>query len=219
MDLKIEHTLIHLFIIDAGLADTSGKWGGRLTFVSPEQTGGKEVSYVDEQGTLQDYAPTPVSAAGFEISGSNRLPTPKINFANVDGAMSDLSRDFDDLIGFKLIRIRTYSNFLYSIDGVTQSSYDPNAHFTPEVWYFNRKIDETKLGVTYELASVFEVEGMKLPGRRMYPNFCPFKYKGPECAYTGSQTSCPKTLQACQDRFGSLGQDLRFGGFPTAVNG
>lgn len=217
MALK-EDALIHLFIIGSGRSGLFQQWGGRLNFVSPEQTGGAEVEYVNDLGNVVTYFPTPVSAGGFEISGSNKLPTPKISFANVDGSMTDLNRDFDDLIGFKLIRIRTYGKFLKSVDRVPQNSYDPIAHFTPDIWWFQRKLDETKLGVTYELASVFDVEGISLPNRRLYTNHCPFAYKGPDCQYTGAQATCGKTLQDCQDRFGAQGLDLRFGGFPTTQN-
>lgn len=217
MALK-EDTLLNLFIIDVGKSGLTSAWAGRLNIVSPEQTGGVKVEYVNEAGAVVTYTPTPVAAAGFEISGSNKLPTPKIQFANIDGGATDLARDFDDLIGFKLIRIRTYAKYLKSIDGVDNSTYDAQAHFTPDTWWFQRKIEETKRGVTYELASVIDVEGMRLPNRRIYTNHCSFVYRGPECGYTGSQATCGKTLADCQARFGGLGQDLRFGGFPTTQN-
>ena len=131
----------------------------------------------------------------------------------MDGAFTDLNTDFDDLVGFKLIRIRTYAKFLRSINGVNQASYNGNAHFHPDVWYFNRKMEETNQFCVYELASVFDVEGIRFPKRRMYSNYCPFVYKGPDCQSTSTRNQCPKTLAACKKRFDG---DLRFGGFPTA---
>ncbi len=99
--------------------------------MSPEQTEGKAVKYVDDtpQRVVREYKPTPISFGSVTISGSNKLPTPKVIFANVDGGMTDLSRDFDDLIGFKIVRIRTYAKFLHSIGGVVQSTFDSGAHF------------------------------------------------------------------------------------------
>lgn len=229
MALK-EDTLITLFIIDSGKSK-SDVWGGRRYFVSSEETGGKPVDYVDEkqQVTTFTYSPIPIFFSGIEISGSNRLPRPKLSIANVDGVFSKLARATEDFIGFRLVRIRTYAKFLHKVDGVEQSTSDKSAHFTPESWYFERKLDESKLGITFELASVFDVEGLKLPKRRMYPNFCPFDYRGPNCQYDGldvpiiengvqlSHDGCQKTLKACEEHFG-IGNTLRFGGFPTAQN-
>ncbi|MAA77348.1 MAG: phage minor tail protein L [Rhodobiaceae bacterium] len=223
MALK-EDTLISLFIIDGYRSISNGSFG-RINIVSPELTGGQTVTYVNEKGTSVVYNPVPVAFGGVEISASNKLPTPKIRFANVDGGITDLSRDFDDLIGFRLIRMRTYAKFLQKVGTTNGSSPDTNAHFTPDTWYFNRKLEESKLSVSYELASIFDVEGLTLPKRRLYSNFCPFSYRGPECQYSGPNVrtsgqadGCLKTLSACQQHFGQQGLDLRYGGFPTAQN-
>ena len=54
--------------------------------------------------------------------------------------------------------------YLHSINGMPkQSTYDPEAHWTPDTWWFNRKVNESKLGVTYELTSVFDLEGLAIP--------------------------------------------------------
>lgn len=213
---------ITLYQISGNASSMGSSWGNDLFLVSPEQSGGAEVQYVDRDGTLRTYIPLPINAAGFEISGSNSLPQPKVLISNVDGAFTLYNHDFEDLIGFSLTRIRTYAKYLRSIDGVSQASYDANAHFTPDTWWFNRKTEETITGVTYELTSVFDMEGVYLPKRRMYSNFCPFEYRGPECQYAGGAVSnpdvCPKTLSACQARFGSQGLPLRFGGFPAATD-
>ncbi len=221
MALK-EDALISLFIISGERAH-QGNLFGRINIVSPEQTAGLPVTYVNEKGQEVVYNPSPVQFGGVEISGSNKLPTPKVRFANVDGGMTDLSRDFDDLIGFRLIRIRTYGKFLLKVGDTSRPGADKNAHFTPDTWYFNRKIEESKLGVSYELASIFDVEGLSIPKRRLYTNFCPFAYRGPDCKYAGPDVptngepdGCKKTLDACQQHFGKQGDDLRYGGFPTS---
>jgi lambda family phage minor tail protein L len=209
-----------LFHISGNSSVFASSWTNDLFLVSPEQSGGKSVEYVDRDGTtLRTYQPLPIAASGFELSGSNSLPQPKLQISNVDGQMSLYNFDFEDLIGFSVTRIRTYAKYLKSIDGVAQSSYDANAHFTPDTWWFSRKAEENKLGVVYELNSVFDLEGLDLPKRRMYSNFCPFEYRGPECNYPGAAVSspdvCPKTLEACRERFGT---DLRFGGFPATTD-
>lgn len=220
-----EDALIDLFTIDGDTAFQSSGFS-TLYLVSPEQSGGETVEYVDKGGTYRTYKPVPIAFGGVEITGSNKLPTPKLFIGNVDGGMTDLSRDYDDLIGFRLVRIRTYKKYLRKIGSTSQNtpSNASEAHFTPDIWYFNRKEQETKLGVTYQLASVFDIEGLSIPRRRMYPNYCPFAYRGPDCQYAGSNVptageadGCAKTLEACKQHFGN-NNNLRFGGFPTAQN-
>jgi len=207
-----EDALIHLFIIDGSHLSTS--WGGKIFLVSPEQTGGKIVRYIDEGGTLVNYQPVPIQASDFEIAGSNRLPTPKIAIANVDGQFTNLSYDFDDLIGFRLWRIRTYGKYLNSVGGIPQPTFDANAHFTPDYWHFNRKTEESKLGVIYELASAMDLEGLSIPQRRIYPNYCPFAYGSPECGSSSAAIICNKTLENCKSR---NAEPYPFGGFPAAT--
>ena len=220
-----EDALIDLFEIDNYGAFGSAGFAN-LYLVSAEQSGGNTVRYVNSRGNTKTYDPVPIAFGGVEVTGSNKLPTPKLFIGNVDGGMTDLSRDYDDLIGFRLIRLRTYKKYLKKIGNTTinQPAGADDAHFTPEVWYFNRKEEETKLGVTYQLASVFDIEGLSIPKRRLYPNFCPFAYRGPDCEYDGNDVptggepdGCAKTLEACKDHFGK-NKELRFGGFPTVQN-
>ncbi|MAT87191.1 MAG: phage minor tail protein L [Aestuariivita sp.] len=221
MALK-QDALLSLFIIDSNNAQFTPSFA-RRHFVSPEQTGGESVTYVNEAGNENiRYSTHPIQFGGIEISGSNKLPNPKLTVSNVDGVFTRLSKDYDDLIGFRLIRIRTFAKFVDKFgNGTTQSSYDKDAHFTPDYWYFSRKTNENSLSINYELTSIFDVEGMSLPRRRMFSNFCPFEYRGPECTYPGANVAhaglpdgCPKTLQGCRERFGR-NADLRYGGFPT----
>lgn len=48
------------------------------------------------------------------------------------------------------------------------------------------------------------------PLRKIYANFCGFKFKDPRCGYIGSLTACNKTLSDCRAR----GNSVRFGGYP-----
>lgn len=216
----VEDTRLDLFIID-GSAVFPGAGPAIQYLVSPEQSGGQTIEYVDDGGTLRTYLPVPISATGFELTGSNRLPSPSLTIANVDRAFTILSESYDDLLGFRFVRLSTYAKFVRRIGGGTvQSSYDASAHHAPDEWYINRKVEETKLTITWELASVFDNEGLTIPRRRIYANYCPFVYRGPECQWAGAEpigeTTCNKSLEACERRFGNAGLRLRFGGFPTA---
>lgn len=216
----IEDTRLDLFILD-GTAVFPSSPPAIQYLVSPEQSGGQTIEYVDDGGTLRTYQPVPINATGFELTGSNRLPSPSLTIANVDRAFTILSEGYEDLLGWRFVRLSTYAKFVRRIgSNSVQASYDANAHHAPDEWFINRKAEETKLSVSWELASVFDNEGITLPRRRIYANYCPFVYRGPECQWDGSEptgeTTCNKSLEACERRFGAGGDALRFGGFPTA---
>ncbi|AZO96084.1 DUF1833 family protein [Halocella sp. SP3-1] len=50
----------------------------------------------------------------------------------------------------------------------------------------------------------------RIPPDRYMQNFCPFKFKGIKCGYSGSESSCNKTLASCRVCHNST----RFGGEP-----
>ena len=160
-----------------------------------------------------------------------------------------------DLGGAEVRRIRTLRkfldaanfvtpNFLITQGGdqlVTQSgdniltvsgfapSADSNAKFPDERWFIDRKANESRDSVTFELASKFDLAGQKLPKRQIIANVCQWKYRSSECSYTGSNyfdvngntvstlaaDVCGKRVESCKLRFGNNAQ-LPFGSFPGA---
>jgi len=54
---------------------------------------------------------------------------------------------------------------------------------TPDIYYIDRKVQEDSQNVIYELASLLDVEGVKLPGRILLSKNCPFTYRGEGCLY------------------------------------
>ena len=63
----------------------------------------------------------------------------------------------NDLGGAEVRRIRTLKKFL---DG--ESTADPNAKFPDERWFIDRKANESRDSVTFELASKFDLAGQKV---------------------------------------------------------
>ena len=55
----------------------------------------------------------------------------------------------------------------------------------------------------------------RVPERRYLKNFCPFKYKGPECKASSSLATCNKSLMDCRKRDNAK----RFGGEPAIPEG
>ena len=176
------------------------------------------------------YTRIPVKADGFEMTNTGSLPRPTLTISNLDGTISTLlllvnaTTAGNDLGGAEVRRIRTLKKFL---DG--ESSADPNAKFPDERWFIDRKSNESRDSVTFELASKFDLAGQKIPKRQIVANICQWVYRSSECSYTGTdyydvngnevstaaQDVCGKRVESCKLRFGNNG-DLPFGSFPGA---
>lgn len=176
------------------------------------------------------YAMWPVEATGFEMTSKGTLPTPNMKVANITGMIGSLCKSMDDLVGAKVVRRRTFAKYLDAINfpSGTNPSADPSARFPDEIWFVHRKVDETKIFVEFELSSSMDVQGVMLPRRQVIANCCPWKYRGAECGYTGTNyfdlndaptdaggDQCSKRLSACKLRFGTYAE-LPYGGFPGA---
>lgn len=167
----------------------------------------------------QSYTPIDIEAEGFEWQGTGAPPTPTLRIANTNMVLGALARDFDDLVGAGVTRLRTYRRFLDEGD-----SPDPGMHFPPELYRVERKTRQSRLFIEFELAVPFDQEGHQLPGRVMLRNMCThtyrrwtgsgFDYSRATCPYTdtryydihqqvvpASQDRCGKRLVDCHRRF------------------
>lgn len=128
----------------------------------------------------QVYEPLPIEAAGFERTTKGQIPTPELTVANVLGTLAAVANTLDDLVGAKVTRRRTLLKYL---DG--GSSPDPSQEFPDDVFYIERKVAESSITITWQLASKIDLEGLQLPRRIITQNYCLWKYRGNECGYTG----------------------------------
>lgn len=182
-----------------------------------------------------DFVPTDIKCSGFEFVGQGALPQPEIEVSNVNRLMSSASVLYDDLIGARLTRIRTYTQFL-------DNGETPDAEtgaYPPDIYSFEQKTQHTKTSITWTLAAAMDQEGRMLPGRTIIRDVCPWRYRRwdanngrfdysrVKCPYTGDQSydkdGVPTTPDkdepgrhvddCCKVRFGAASQ-LPFGGFP-----
>lgn len=212
-------TLVDLFELD------TTSLGGDKTYFHP---GTNELTNnVVWQGIT--YTRFPIMVEGFERTGSGTMPRPKIKVANVTGAISALAYLYQDLVGAKVTRRRTFLKYLDAVNftGGVNPSADPNVGFPDEIWNVDRKSAENGIFVEFELAAAFDVAGILLPRRQCIQNVCTWKYRSAECSYTGGPVAnisdvpvttlpddvCGKRLTSCKLRFGATAQ-LPFGGFP-----
>lgn len=175
------------------------------------------------------YSRYPIDVEGFERSSSGTLPRPKIKVANILGSISTLTYLYQDLVGAKLTRRRTFVKYLDAINfpGGLNHKADPNVSFPDEIWSVDRKSSENAIFVEFELSAAFDVMGVLIPRRHCIQNTCTWAYRSAECGYAGgavatkndvatadlAQDKCGKRLSSCKLRFGAYAE-LPFGAFP-----
>jgi lambda family phage minor tail protein L len=173
----------------------------------------------------QEYTPYPVVASGFEKNATGTLPRPTFQFSNITGQLGNFVAAYNGMIGAMVYRTRTFAKYL---DG--QPGADTTKTLGTDIWVCARKSQENAISITFECATMFDLEGIHLPLRQVLAGLCMYIYRGTECGYAGppvqdingNPTSdpnldrCMKTLTACQARFGSKGP-LPTSAFPASL--
>ena len=137
-------------------------------------------SNLDANGEIvwkgDSYLRFPVQATGFAYK-RGQLPRPQISISNMGSpSISTIlltvneTTEGNDLGGAKVVRIRTMAKFLdaANFSGATNpfGTPDPNAEFPQEIYYIDRKAAENREVVTWELAAVFDLAGIRAPKRQ-----------------------------------------------------
>lgn len=176
------------------------------------------------------YTPYPIEASGFEWAGRGALPKPRLLVSNVAGLLLPAVIQYNDLVGARLTRWKTFVKYL---DG--QANADPNSYFIPDVYYIDRKSQQTKDMIELELAASLDQQGVMIPRRQFIRDTCSETYRrwngtgfvAGTCPYAGAARftrtdgatadpaldSCSKRLSGCQARFGTAAE-LPFSGWP-----
>jgi len=123
-----------------------------------------------------EYLRFPVQATGFAYQ-RGQLPRPTLSVSNM-GSPSisailltvNQTTAGNDLTGAKVVRIRTMARFLdaANFSGATNpfGTPDPTAEFPQEIYYIDRKKAENREIVSWELAAVFDLAGIRSPKRQ-----------------------------------------------------
>jgi len=201
----------------------------------------------------QAYTALPIEVEGFEYTGQGTLPRPKMRISNLMGTITALILTLPEgLEGAKLTRIRTLArfidpdNFAFSSYLLTEDGFallyedngfifvensnpfgtpDPTAEFPREIYFVDRKSAENRDVVEFELASAFDMAGIRAPKRQCITR-CQWVYRSAECSYTGTnyfdasdvavgnanQDVCGKRIDSCKARFGQ-NAELPHGGY------
>ena len=121
------------------------------------------------------YFRFPVQAEGFAYQ-RGQLPRPTLTISNmkttpnISAILLSVNQTTvgNDLSGAKVTRIRTLVKFIDAANFAnnTNATADPNAEFPREVYYIDRKTNENREIVSWELAAVFDLVGIRAPKRQ-----------------------------------------------------
>jgi lambda family phage minor tail protein L len=163
------------------------------------------------------YYPAPIQTSGFETTAKGTPPAPRLTMTiNPDGLDEETKdrikyikyaiRDLDSMTGAKVTRTRTFvryidgANFYDNYGTATQKlksntlpppegfDPDPNAYFPQDIYFIDRKSGENKSTIELELASPFDLQNLKLPGRIVTEQTCIWAYRGEGCCYEYTAT-------------------------------
>jgi lambda family phage minor tail protein L len=166
------------------------------------------------------YYPAPIKAEGFESTTKGVLPQPTLTIASQSESGTDQLallknqiREFGDIIGSKVTRIRTFAKYLDRINFSGSRQYskrvleipqgyepDPYAQLPKDVYFIERKQTETKNVLTYQLSSILDTEGTKLPKRVIVSDKCVWQYRGIGCWYQHAEED-EKNKDYTDDKF------------------
>ena len=145
--------------------------------------------------------------------------------------------DSENFIGssYETYVVADYWEVGYSSNNTTA---DSTALFPKEIYYVDRKSAENRNLIEFELASAFDLAGVRAPKRQCISR-CQWVYKSAECGYdptdgpgknvdgvqftrfnasdegvlTDAEDVCGKKQSSCECRFGDV-NELPFGGYP-----
>lgn len=137
---------------------------------------------------------SPIKESGTELSSTT------LSVSNVTGAIQQIVEQYDGIVGADV-----------NIQIINTNVPD---YVAEEANFKITGVASDRNNVTFKLGADF-VFTRRFPNVRILKDYCPFKFKGAQCGYTGSLTTCNKTLSDCRKR----GNSMRFGGEPTIPQG
>lgn len=212
--------IVEMFVIDA-----TNQGGGIVYFHPGVNELGNNLVW---QG--QEYQKYPIEASGFEKRANGSTPRPTIRLSNLLNALGALAGAYDDFVGARVTRRRTLVKYLDAVNFAAGNALaDSTAAFPDEIFTVDRKANENKLFIEWELTAATDLHGVMLPRRQVIQNVCTVIYRSAECGYAGGPVAdindnattisandvCGKRLSSCKLRFGEF-SPLPFGGFPGA---
>tara|TARA_Y100001938_G_C7983090_1_gene375450 strand:- start:104 stop:721 length:618 start_codon:yes stop_codon:yes gene_type:complete len=136
------------------------------------------------------YERFPIFAEGFEKSGKGQIPRPTLTMSNLGGVTRDgvvitvtdlllivnLTTPHNDLINAKVTRRQVLASSLDAVNftGNNNPFGTPNNNELPqEIFFIDRKMNESRETVSFELTGRLDQQNKKLPKRQVTRNEFP----------------------------------------------
>lgn len=133
------------------------------------------------------FVSLPIQMETVEYSSSGALNRPSITIANIEGAFSNVDFGaravYDFILGSKVTKRTTFEKFInkFNTDFPTGNLEDLENNLPvlrKETFVLDRVSNKNIIGVTFELASPYDLNTVKLPNKVIYSGYCPYIYKG-----------------------------------------
>lgn len=167
------------------------------------------------------YLRLPITAEGFEWSGTGTAPRPTLSLTAEDLSLLGMINRKQDLVGCPVKRIQTHRKYLD--DGVAAN---PSAVYPVDSYVIERKASQKRRLLAFELSTPMDQQGKKLPARQVIRDTClhrfrywsggKWNYNGVTCPYAGAamyepngsptadptKAKCGKRIKDCTIHFG-----------------
>jgi len=155
--LEVDSPLVELYVLDLV------PLGGTVFRFTPHFAEGGSVAFAGST-----YFSIPITSEGWEVTATGTQPRPTLTLSNVNKVMLDAVVSFGDIVGAKVTRLRTLGKYL---DG--GSNPDPNQFLEPDVFFVEQKVAHDKNAISWQLSSVIDKFGIKLPRRQVTKDYFP----------------------------------------------
>lgn len=148
----------------------------------------------------ETYSSFPITHEFIGENTSGEIDAVKIRLANVSRLIQAyIESDNYEFRGLKVTIRRVWADQLLDTDA-----------YIDDIYYIDEYTADQN-NVEFTLTGKFDVLDVTLPFRKYTRNYCQWKFKSTECGYTGSETTCNKTLAKCRE----YGNQIRIGAFPS----
>lgn len=155
---RVDSDFIELFIIHEGYFTT---YHEQVVFRD-----------VEAPYTARTYIPVPIEISGVDFKSEGAYARPTLIVANILDSFKDaVGVSTEDLIGKRVVRRRTLFKNLGTVS--------PTPIEAPiQIYVIDRKASESRISISFELASPFDLAGITIPSRYMISNTCGWVYQG-----------------------------------------
>ena len=125
---------------------------------------------------IRTYKAIPMTIEGVEVTSTGASARPTITIANVSSLLKDTIgvTDYDEVVGATVIRRQTLQKYLYGESG----DASPPVEMPTLKYRVDRIAGESQLAIKFELAAVYDLEGVTIPRRVVVGKFCSWMYQG-----------------------------------------